>query len=292
MNGLILGGSGQVARALSALLPHAQVWGRDQADFLEPDLWLPRLHELQPEWVINANAYTAVDLAENPEEFERAMQINARTPELLAGICAELDIPFVHYSTDYVYPGLEAGARPWREDDITGPLNTYGRTKLAGDEAIARTGRKWLVFRTSWVYDETGKNFVNTMLRLGAERPELRVVADQVGAPTYAGDIAWATDRALRVAMDGVQFPSGVYHMCNGGETSWAGFAREIFALSGGACRVTDIKSSEYPTPAQRPMNSRMSLEKLEKTFGIQMPHRKDALRRCLANKGILGKSG
>jgi len=291
MTGLILGGTGQVGRALKALLPKAQFWGRDQADFLVPDSWLPRLRELQPEWVINANAYTAVDLAEKPEEFERAMQINARTPGLVAGICADLNIPFVHYSTDYVYPALKPGTRPSREEDITGPLNAYGRSKLAGDEAIARAGGKWLIFRTSWVYDETGKNFMNTMLRLGAERPELRVVADQVGAPTYAGDIAWAADRALRVAIQAPQFPSGVYHLCGTGETSWAGFAREIFSLSGIPCRVTDIKSSEYPTPAQRPLNSRMSLEKLEKTFGIQMPHWKDALRRCLANKGIIGTS-
>jgi dTDP-4-dehydrorhamnose reductase len=267
------------------------VWTRAQADFLGPNTWLDRLRDIRPDWVINANAYTAVDLAEKPEELERAMQINALTPGLVASVCAEIDIPFIHYSTDYVYPGLEAGARPRREEDGTDPLNAYGRTKLAGDQAIARTGGKWLIFRTSWVYDETGKNFVNTMLRLGTERPELRVVADQVGAPTYAADIAWATDQVLRLAVRRTPFPSGVYHLCNAGETSWADFTRAIFAMNGINCRVNEIKSSDYPTSAQRPLNSRMSLEKLEKTFGIQMPHWKDALRRCLSNKDIRGSS-
>jgi dTDP-4-dehydrorhamnose reductase len=189
----------------------------------------------------------------------------------------------VHYSTDYVYPGADGGERAWVESDPTAPLNAYGRTKLAGDEGIARAGGKWLIFRTSWVFDETGKNFVNTMLRLGADRPELQVVADQIGAPTYAGDIAWATAQALKSAMAAGTFPSGVYHLCNSGVTSWAGFAREIFAWAQISCRVVEISSTDYPTPARRPLNSRMSLAKLKDTFGIDMPTWQDALARCLA---------
>ena len=283
--GLILGKNGQVARALIRAIPRAQAWGRDEADFLTPEAWIEKIRSLKPAWVINANAYTAVDLAEKPDEYEQAMQINAKTPARVAAICAELGIPFVHYSTDYVYPGAEASARPWVESDSTAPLNAYGRTKLAGDEAIARAGGKWLIFRTSWVFDETGKNFVNTMLRLGADRPELRVVADQIGAPTYASDVAWTTVRALESAMKAESFRSGIYHLCNAGETSWAGFAREIFAGAHISCRVVEIGSTDYPTPARRPLNSRMSLGKLKATFGIDMPSWQDALARCLAGR-------
>jgi dTDP-4-dehydrorhamnose reductase len=291
-SGLILGGSGQVGRALARLFRDATVWGREQADFLSPEAWVHRISELRPAWVINANAYTAVDLAEKPEEWERAMQINAVTPGRVAEVCAKLGIPFVHYSTDYVYPGADISVRPWQESDPTAPLNAYGRSKLAGDQAVMRAGGKWLVFRTSWVFDETGKNFVNTMLRLGSDRPELRVVADQVGAPTYAADIAWATKQALDKSLELDGFPSGVYHLCNGGATSWAGFARAIFEGTGIGCRVVDIASSEYPTPARRPLNSRMSLEKLERTFGVFMPSWQDALARNLeAKKGMEQKS-
>lgn len=287
-NGLILGKNGQIGRGLRGVFPQAIFWGREEADFLTPDAWIEKIRALKPSWVINANAYTAVDLAEKPEEFEKAMQVNAGTPGRVAGLCAALGIPFVHYSTDYVYPGSEATSRPWRESDSTGPLNAYGRTKLAGDEAVARSGGRYLIFRTSWVFDENGKNFVNTMLRLGADRPELRVVADQVGAPSYAGDLAQATARALTRALEAREFPSGVYHLCNSGETSWSGFAREIFAQSSLGCRVVDIASSDYPTPARRPFNSRMSIEKLQTTFGIDMPTWQDALSRCLKNKKSL----
>ncbi len=286
-NGLILGRSGQLGRVLGRVFPKAVQWGREEADFLTPDQWVGRIAELRPTWVINANAYTAVDLAEKPEERERALQVNAVTPGRVAEACRKLGIPFVHYSTDYVYPGADASVRPWNEEDHTGPLNSYGRTKLAGDEAIARVAGSFLIFRTSWVYDESGKNFVNTMLRLGADRPELRVVADQVGAPSYAGDLAWATREALVKASRRETFPSGVYHLCNSGETSWAGFAREIFEQAGVACRVVEIASQDYPTPARRPLNSRMSLEKLRRTFGIEMPSWQDALRRCLKNRAL-----
>jgi len=287
-NGLILGKNGQIGRALRGVFPQATFWGRDEADFLTPDAWTEKIRALKPAWVVNANAYTAVDLAEKPEEFDKAMQVNAATPARVAGVCAALEIPFVHYSTDYVYPGSESTPRPWRESDITGPLNAYGRSKLAGDQAVASAGGRYLIFRTSWVFDETGKNFVNTMLRLGADRPELRVVSDQVGAPSYAGDLAQATARALVRALEVREFPYDVYHLCNSGETSWSGFAREIFAQAGLSCRVVDIASSDYPTPARRPLNSRMSLEKLQTTFGIEMPAWQEALSRCLKNKKSL----
>ena len=284
MSGLILGGTGQMGRALSELLPGAVVWSRMDADFLTPEAWLDNLEKLRPDWVINACAYTAVDLAESPTEFERALTVNATTPVKIAQRCAKLSIPFVHYSTDYVYSDASnPDRRPWVESDLTAPLNAYGRTKLAGDEDIAKIRGKWLIFRTSWVFAPNGKNFVNTMLRLGATQPEVRVVADQVGAPSYAPDLAVATVEALEKASNAKSFPSGIYHLCNSGQTTWAEFAREIFRQSGHNCRVVDLATADYPTPARRPLNSQLSLNKTQEVFGIHLPLWQDALARCLS---------
>jgi dTDP-4-dehydrorhamnose reductase len=192
----------------------------------------------------------------------------------------------VHYSTDYVFPGT--GTRAWSEDDETAPLNVYGESKLAGEQGIAAAGGRYMVFRTSWVYDAVGKNFLRTMLRLGADRETLRVVADQHGAPTYAPQLAQGTLEALNCAESEEQFPSGIYHLCNGGETTWHDFAQSIFdaARSRGwnlkVQNVEAVASSAYPTPARRPMNSRLNNSKAQRVLGVQLPHWQDGLNACL----------
>ncbi len=288
---LVFGKIGQVGSALVRLLGSRAIPPSvEEVDFEKPravSSWLER-YPARPVAVINAAAYTQVDQAEKEES--RAFSINAESPALIASYCAKRDIPFVHYSTDYVYPG--DGVEPWTEQSKTGPLSAYGRSKLAGDEAIAAAHGKFLNFRTSWVYDSMGQNFVNTMLKLGAERENLRVVSDQIGAPTYALHLAHATLRTLEAALLQARFPSGVYHACNSGETSWHGFAEEIFAQArklGFPLKVKEVKSipsSEYPTPARRPENSRLNCAEMRKVFGIELPNWKIGLKECLEAKG------
>jgi dTDP-4-dehydrorhamnose reductase len=226
----ILGANGQVGRALVEQLgAHVCIpLTRLVADLARPTSVVAALRHYQPQAVINAAAYTQVDQAEKEESV--AATINAEAPRLIAQWCAGAGVPMIHYSTDYVFSG--EGETPWREDDRTGPLSAYGRSKLAGERAIVEAGGRHLIFRTSWVYDETGKNFLRTMLRLGAERETLRVVADQFGAPTYAGHLANATIEALGNALKSTQFPSGIYHLANRGETTWHGFATAIFVAA------------------------------------------------------------
>ena len=194
----------------------------------------------------------------------------------------------VHYSTDYVYSG--EGERPWTEDDPTGPLGVYGRTKLEGDREVHAAGGRHLIFRTSWVYDEEGKNFVNGMLRLGRERETLRVVADQHGAPTYAPDLAGASLEALDRARSLPEFPSGVYHLCGAGETTWYGFACAIFerARTHGiplqVKTVEAITTADYPTPSRRPVNSRLNTERARRTLGVALRPWEQALDQCIGN--------
>jgi dTDP-4-dehydrorhamnose reductase len=182
-----------------------------------------------------------------------------------------------------------SGTKPWQETDATAPLNAYGRSKREGEERIEAVGGKYLIFRTSWVYDETGKNFLNTMLRLGAERDELKVVNDQFGAPTYARHLAVATLQALENANNSAAFPSGIYHLCGGGQTSWAGFAEQIFHLShlDKEVKVYGIPASSYPTPAKRPYNSRLDCSKAQQILGVALPDWREGLRECLSRKQI-----
>jgi dTDP-4-dehydrorhamnose reductase len=285
---LVFGQGGQVGRALMKRLGDMGVCPSvEEADFTKPHTLPDVIRKYDPLAIINAAAYTAVDKAESEEALSFA--INAEAPRVLAEFAAEEALPLIHYSTDYVYPG--DGELPWREDSPTGPLNAYGRTKLAGDEAIRKVGAEHLIFRTSWVYDEDGKNFVNTMLRLGAERESLKVVNDQIGAPTYAMDIARYTLLALLEAIEREEFPSGIYHLCNSGHTSWQGFAESIFDHASEAglplkvSEVQGIPTTDYPTPAKRPLNSRLSLEKIEAEFGFDIESWEDALARCLQNK-------
>ncbi len=288
-NTLVIGCRGQVGKALLQVLgPNAK--GMDSSQFNLDNLSQirPALEEIKPRVVINAAAYTMVDKAES--EREAARNINALAPELIAQYCAEKDIPFIHYSTDYVYPGT--GTHVMTEDEKYGPCNYYGETKREGDERITAVGGKFLIFRTCWVYDAFGKNFVNTILRIAGEKEELSIVSDQFGAPSYAPDLAGATIMSLRAAtIRGKKFPSGIYHLCNSGVTNWRDFAEAIlgqakeFGVKPKAQKILPMASEQYITPAKRPKNSRLSTEKLTKTFGVQMRPWQESLKECLREK-------
>jgi dTDP-4-dehydrorhamnose reductase len=280
---VIFGKGGQLGSSLEELLKDkALCLSIEEADFTKPESLYAVLERYKPAAVINAAAYTAVDKAE--EEQELAKLINADSPEVIAKYCRDKNIPFIHYSTDYVFSGDKREA--WVEDDKPAPLNVYGETKFIGEEKIKAIGGQYIIFRTSWVYNENGKNFVNTMLRLGSEREIIRVVSDQIGAPTYARDLAEATIKALEQ-----DFEPSIYHLCNAGETSWHGFAEAIFAMASEyqyplkINQVEPISSSEYPTPAKRPLNSKLNCNKAKEKLDIVMPNWKNSLRNCLAKK-------
>ncbi|KVG62898.1 dTDP-4-dehydrorhamnose reductase [Burkholderia pseudomultivorans] len=243
------------------------------------------VRDLKPSIIVNPAAYTAVDKAET--DIEGARRLNADVPRVFAEEAARSGAVLIHYSTDYVFDGTKDGA--YVETDATNPQNVYGLTKLEGEQAIAATGCAHLILRTSWVYGRRGKNFLLTMLKLGSERPELKIVADQIGAPTWSNSIATLTAHIIAqgLAVDSPEWwraRSGVYHFAAGGETSWHGFAESIFRLALGdkAPRTIPIPASEYPVPARRPANSRMSGDKLAQTFGVRMPAWDDALKLCL----------
>jgi len=272
---LILGGNGQVGFELQrSFAPFGEVHAprRRDVDASDLDAVAALIDTWQPQLILNAAAWTAVDKAE--EEREGAMRLNAELPALLAEKASVLGATLVHYSSDYVYPG--DGDQAWREDSPTAPLSVYGESKLAGDEAVLASDCRHLVFRTSWVYAARGNNFMKTMLKLGRERDRLNIVNDQVGAPTPARLIAQLTCEALRQ-----QIASGLYHLAPQGTTSWHGFAQSIFrqAIEQGETLAIDpqtlggIPTADYPTPATRPLNSRLALEKLESALGIVLPN-------------------
>ena len=240
------------------------------ADMSAPDTLLPLLARVAPDVVVNAAAYTAVDRAE--QEVELAFRVNAEAPDVLAAACADSGATLVHYSTDYVFDGQ--GTRPYLEGDDTAPLGVYGASKLAGEVAVLSSGARHMVFRTAWVYAAHSRNFMRTMLRVGAERDVLRVVADQVGTPTPAALLADVTARALRA--DAV--PSGLWHLTPTGETSWHGFAEAIFegavarGLLSRAPEVEAIATADYPTPAARPAYSVLDCSALQRDFGVALP--------------------
>ncbi|WP_110665677.1 dTDP-4-dehydrorhamnose reductase [Salinicola halophilus] len=275
---LILGGNGQVGFELRrALAPLGAIDAptRERLDLMDAEAVDAHLKAQRPALIVNAAAWTAVDAAESAAE--EAYRLNAGLPEQLAAHAVESGAVLVHYSSDYVYPG--DGEMPWTEKSATGPLSVYGASKLAGDEAVAASGASAIVFRTSWVYSARGGNFLKTMLRLGRERTSLNVVVDQIGAPTPARLIAEVTLLALQGLRQGT-FAPGLYHLAPRGETSWHGFAEAIFAAArdrGETLAITDeglgaIPTSDYPTPATRPLNSRLSLNKLERELGIDLP--------------------
>jgi len=276
---LILGKNGQVGSALTELLGDRAIsCDSDIINFLDADFTSELDAFKNISTIINTAAYTQVDKAES--DVEAATQINANAVGKLAEWCKERGVFLVHYSTDYVFNGEGTHAR--NEEELPEPLSVYGKTKLLGEQAITASGADHFIFRTSWVYDATGKNFLNTMLRLFKGREEVKVVADQIGAPTYAKHLAQATIAALEA-----KATCGIYHLCGGGEASWYDFAKEIFALaseheSGIKCySIQPITTNEYPTPARRPLNSRLDCSKAKKLLGVSLPHWKDGLNEC-----------
>lgn len=266
---LVFGQTGQVARELARRMPpdaDATFLSRAEANLSDPAACAAAVASHDADAVINAAAWTAVDRAETEEAA--ATVINAESPASMARACAAKGLPFLHISTDYVFDGQ--GRAPFAPDDPTAPVNAYGRSKLAGEEAIRTSGARHVILRTSWVVSAHGANFVKTMLRLGAERESLNVVADQHGAPTPAAAIADAVVTAARAMMGGAS--GGTYHFAGTPDTTWADFARAIMADAGLRCTINDIPSSAYPTPARRPFNSRLDCSTLTRDFGIPRP--------------------
>jgi dTDP-4-dehydrorhamnose reductase len=296
---LLTGARGQLGADLARELEgRAELLAHDRAslDLAKPEEIAARIREARPAVILNAAAYTAVDRAETDVDAARA--VNAAAPGIIAAEAKRIGALLVHYSTDYVFDGTKAA--PYVETDPTAPLNVYGRTKLAGEQAVAASGCDHAVLRTSWVYAPHGKNFMLTMLRLAQAHKELRVVDDQRGAPTSSRQLARATlhllagnDRAVPLGprdFDRVREASGVYHATAAGETTWFGFAREIFDAWSkrpgnvfAVPRVIAIPSSDYPTPARRPANSVLSSERLAETFGVRLPSWRDGLEEALS---------
>lgn len=285
---LITGLHGQVSQALQQQLQglgELIVLGRDQLDLANTDQIRQQVRAHCPDLIINAAAHTAVDQAES--EPDAAFAINAIGPGILAEEAKALGIPLIHYSTDYVFDGSKPA--PYTEADMPNPLGVYGQSKLAGEQAIAAVGGKYLILRTSWVYSSHGKNFLLTMQRLLQEKPHMRIVADQIGAPTWAGTIANSTRALIERWQTGAAGEWGVYHLTAQGETSWFGFAEAIaqqLRAEGKACAELEaIPSSAYPTPAKRPLNSRLDCERLQQQWHVSQPQWQDALRECLAGQ-------
>ena len=271
---LLLGANGQVGTELRATLPplgDVTAYDRDEVDFTNLEQVRDVIRNVAPDVIVNAAAYTAVDKAESEKEI--AERLNHEAVAVMADEAKRSGALLVHYSTDYVYDGTKQS--PYVETDATNPISVYGATKLRGDEAIAASGCRHIIFRTTWVYAAHGANFVKTMLRLAKERDELTVIADQFGAPTSAGLLADVTAKAIK---DGSL--SGTYHLVAGGETTWHGFAQFILAeaqklgyvLKAGPAQVKAIPTSAYPTPAKRPANSRLSTDKLKTALKIELP--------------------
>lgn len=289
---LVIGATGQVGNELMrALAPLGMVTGAalEGGDYLHVDLGDPRslqplLERQRPDVLINAAAYTAVDKAES--EAGLAQRINCESVAAMGRWAAAAEVPLVHYSTDFVFDG--GADRPYREEDPAEPVSVYGRTKLAGEQALAASGAPHLVFRTSWVYGNHGANFMHTMLRLAAERDELRVVDDQTGAPTWSRMLAEVTaqvvGRVLHGDLDMGQI-QGLYHLTAAGSTSWYGFARAILEHSGLDCRLEPIPTSDYPTPAARPAYSVLDNSRLRDRFGLQLPDWRLSLAQCMGER-------
>lgn len=286
---LLTGANGQVGwelrRTLSGL---GEVVALDSQamNLANADAVRRTVREIAPHIIVNPAAYTAVDKAES--EVDLAHAVNATAPGILAEEAAQRDALLIHYSTDYVFNG--SGAAPWREEDVCDPLNVYGATKLAGERAVQATGCRHLIFRTSWVYGARGSNFLLTMRRLLPQRPELKIVSDQIGAPTWCRDLAEATAQIVSQLSSPIRdvdkaTPWGVYHLTNSGQTSWHGFAEAIQRLDSeeaASARLIPIPSSEYSTPALRPLNSSLNNDKVERVFGLRLQAWDSALAMCM----------
>jgi dTDP-4-dehydrorhamnose reductase len=237
------------------------------------------VREVKPNIIVNPAAYTAVDQAE--KEADLAFAINAKAPAVFAEEALALNALLIHYSTDYIFDGKKTHA--YTEDDLPNPLNVYGSSKLEGEKAILQSGCRHLIFRSSWVYGMRGKNFLLTMLKLGRERPTLKIVDDQVGTPNWSRMLAEASALALfKTIQNADARMDGVYHLSAGGETSWYGFAQSIFTLANIPVEIQAIASADYPTLATRPKNSRLNPEKFYRVFGLELPPWQDGLKLCL----------
>lgn len=292
---LLFGRDGQVGyelqRSLSTL---SELFSpeRSEADFTMPaDELSSMVKQYKPDLVVNAAAYTAVDKAE--QEAELAYQINAQAPGTLANVCKALNIPLIHFSTDYVFNGDARSA--WHEEDETGPLNVYGLSKLQGEQAVQDSGAAHLILRTSWVYGSRGQNFLRTMRRLAAEKEKLSIVDDQFGAPTWSRHLAEAVSHIVAMShKQGDEFwhrNSGIYHLSGGGQCSWCEFAQAIFDLMQTSGRtvpvVTPINTEAYPTPARRPKFSVLNNLKIKNQFGISLPHWRDSLELVMKDMSV-----
>jgi dTDP-4-dehydrorhamnose reductase len=292
---LLIAPTGQVgwelqrcAQALGTVFPVGRVPTNAMPSYLDltnPDSIRQIIGEIKPDIVLNAAAYTAVDKAE--QEPDLAYQINATAPGILAEECLRLKTILIHYSTDYVFDGTHE--RPYTETDAVNPIGVYGASKLAGEQAIQAVGGRYFIFRTAWVYGSRGKNFLLTIQRLAKERTELKIVNDQVGAPTWSRSIAEATSQILAqlasplCQVNGEEL-AGIYHLTCGGQISWYEFAKAIVAHGGNQPRMLPISTAEYPTPAKRPAYSVLSNAKLLTTFGITLPSWDEALELCLTS--------
>ncbi|KIQ29610.1 dTDP-4-dehydrorhamnose reductase [Variovorax paradoxus] len=289
---LLLGKGGQVGWELQrSLAPLGELVALDfdstdfNADFSRPEQLAETVLEVRPDVIVNAAAHTAVDKAESEPDFAR--KLNATSPGVVAEAAQRIGALMVHYSTDYVFDG--SGAKPWKEDDATGPLSVYGSTKLEGEQLVAQHCAKHLIFRTSWVYAARGGNFAKTMLRIAKERDKLTVIDDQFGAPTGAELLADITAHAIRATL---QDPSkaGLYHAVAGGVTTWHGYARFVIEqakaagveLKAGPEAVEPVPTTAFPTPATRPHNSRLDTTKLQSTFGLVLPEWQSGVARML----------
>jgi dTDP-4-dehydrorhamnose reductase len=281
---LVFGKNGQVGSALMTLLnDHHEVRGLDQVDLdlAQCEQIETTIQAYQPDWVINASAYTAVDKAQSEPELADA--INHLAPAAMAKACAALNCGLLHYSTDYVFDG--SAERPYPETHEPNPQSVYGTTKLAGERAVMLEYPDAIILRTAWVYAEQGANFVNTMLRLADERDELGVVADQFGSPTLAYDLAQVSVEIMEnTPLENLKNVAGIYHATGSGMTSWFGFAREVFSLANKEVKLNAITTEDYPTPAPRPQYSVLSNEKLQRVFGVALPAWQESLGRTIKN--------
>ena len=284
MKVLVFGKNGQVATELR-MFENVCALGRDDADLSNPETCAEIIRTSTEDVVINAAAYTAVDAAESEEDL--ATLVNGQTPGAMAKAAKDRGIPFLHISTDYVFDGT--GTAPWTSSDATSPVNAYGRSKLVGENAIRDVGGAYAILRTSWVFSAHGANFVKTMLRLSKERNELSIVADQIGGPTSAKDIAGALMAMAPPLVAG--HSGGTYHFSGQPSVSWAEFAEEIFRQAGRSTKVVHIPTCDFPTPAARPTNSRMDCSSTQTDFGVAQPDWKSALSDVLVELGEISSS-
>ena len=282
---LLTGKNGQVGGELNqslSTLGTVIAMGRDQMDLSQPETLGSVIQEIRPDVIINAAAYTAVDKAES--EVELAMTVNGIAPGVIAEEAKKIGAGMIHYSTDYVFDGKATS--PYKEEDAPCPLNIYGKSKLAGDQAVMQANIPHIILRTAWVYSLRGSNFLLTMQKLAQSKNQIKVVDDQIGSPTWSRAIAEGTARILEhcrsTGKSKIFSHSGVFNMSCGGETSWFGFAKKILELSGENTELIPIPTIEYPTPTARPESSLLSNRKLKQVFHHEMPHWQDALLECL----------